>query len=729
MFAINALNNVTITGFDGHGVAGTNTWGIYYRKDNFLNTPGSNTSTNGWILVDSVSGVVSAGLGLPTTIPINMSILIPAGKTYSFYVMVYTGGNVYYSAGTGLGNVNTSNLDLQVKDGYAGQTFNCTGNPRVFNGIVHYKTSCLSNRIAVNYTVTPPTAINASASAQTICFGDSVNLTATSANSNYDYFWTPTATLSDSIGNSVWAHPTVNTLYRLQAVDSATGCSEIDSVLISGNPLPVLNATAINDTIFNGDTVHLNSNLPLSYSFGTGNNSNDSVTYPAPYGNASFGARHQFLVLASEMTAAGMTKGYINSLTFDVTNLHGVGALTNFTLKIGNTAVTTLTDSFQTTPMSTVYTSASYTPILGINAHAFSAPFYWNGTSNILLETCFNNTTSTYNASTRRSTTFFNSCTYFHKDTTNNCVMDTGTAITRRPNMRFGLRNQFDIQWLSSTQHVVDSLLANAYSIPTASALYKVNVTDTITGCSNKDSVQVSVQPPPVVNLGIDTAACGSLVLHAGNPGDTYLWNDSTTGQNLTVDTTGTYAVTVTHLQSCSGSDSIDVVINPLPVVTLALPFDTICHNGGTLGLSGGTPANGIYSGTGVTGTTLDPINLVSGKYTIGYTYLNSVTGCSNTATDSIFVNICLSVKEINTDGLVNIFPNPLDKEVTIDLSKINETCKVELFTPETKVLSTWILNGGASYPIELRNYENGIYFMKISSTSSNYLIRLIKQN
>ena len=729
MFAITAINNVIITGFDGHGVAGTNTWGIYYRKDNFLNTPGSNLSSNGWIFVDSVSNVVSAGLGLPTTIPINISIAIPAGKTYSFYVMVFTGNNVYYSVGTGLGNVNTSNIDLQVKDGYAGQTFNCTGNPRVFNGIVHYKTNCFSNRVAANYTVTAPPAINAASSSATICDGDSVQLTGTSANTNYDYFWSPTATLNDSIGNSVWAHPAANTVYHLQAFDSTTSCSNLDSVLIAWNPIPVFNASTTTNSICNGDTVHLNSNLQLSFSFGTGNNSNDSVTYPAPYGNSSFGARHQVLVLASEMTGAGMVKGYINSLTFDVTNLHGVGALTNFTLKIGNTNVTTLTDSFQTTPLSTVFTSASYAPILGINMHAFTTPFYWNGTSNILLETCFNNTTSTYNASTRRSTTFFNSCTYFHRDTTNNCSQDTGTAINRRPNMRFGIRNQYAIQWLSSSQHVSDSLLANAYSIPTASALFQVNVTDTITGCQNKDSIQVSVQPPPVVALGIDTATCGPLVLHAGNPGDTYLWNDSTTSQNLTVDTTGTYSVRVTHLQSCSSYDTIHVTINSLPVVTLALPYDSVCTGDGTRVLSGGTPANGIFSGTGVTGTNFNPVTAGAGFHTIGYTYLNTGTGCSNTATDSVYVDVCASVKGISNDGLVSVYPNPMNKEVTIDLGKIKETCKVELLTPETKVLSTWILKGGTSYPAQMGDYANGVYYLKISTPTSNYLIRLIKQN
>jgi hypothetical protein len=95
MFTITAINNLLITGFDVHGVGGTNTWMIYYRKDNFLNVPGSNTSSAGWILLDSVSNVISPGVGLPTSIPANFSVLVPAGQTYSFYVMTTSGNGVY----------------------------------------------------------------------------------------------------------------------------------------------------------------------------------------------------------------------------------------------------------------------------------------------------------------------------------------------------------------------------------------------------------------------------------------------------------------------------------------------------------------------------------------------------------------------------------------------------------------------------------------------------------
>jgi hypothetical protein len=50
--------------------------------------------------------------------------------------------------------------------------------------------------------------------------------------------------------------------------------------------------------------------------FGTINNGN--LDYPAPYGNWYWSARHQMIIPASELNAAGLTAGNINNLAFDV---------------------------------------------------------------------------------------------------------------------------------------------------------------------------------------------------------------------------------------------------------------------------------------------------------------------------------------------------------------------------------------------------------------------------
>ncbi|MBK9194142.1 MAG: hypothetical protein IPO17_03950 [Flavobacteriales bacterium] len=41
--------------------------------------------------------------------------------------------------------------------------------------------------------------------------------------------------------------------------------------------------------------------------------------------------------------------------------------------------------------MTTVHTAATYTAVNGWNVHAFSTPFAWNGTGNVIVEYCFNN--------------------------------------------------------------------------------------------------------------------------------------------------------------------------------------------------------------------------------------------------------------------------------------------------------------------------------------------------
>jgi CotH kinase protein/Chitobiase/beta-hexosaminidase C-terminal domain/Secretion system C-terminal sorting domain len=53
---------------------------------------------------------------------------------------------------------------------------------------------------------------------------------------------------------------------------------------------------------------------------GTGTIQNGSNDYPAPYGNWYWSARTQMLVLASELTAAGITTGNFNTLAFSVAN-------------------------------------------------------------------------------------------------------------------------------------------------------------------------------------------------------------------------------------------------------------------------------------------------------------------------------------------------------------------------------------------------------------------------
>jgi len=61
---------------------------------------------------------------------------------------------------------------------------------------------------------------------------------------------------------------------------------------------------------------------------GTGSIQNGNTEYPAPYGNWYWAAKHQMLITAAELSAAGLVVGQINSLSFQVS---GTDANTTYT--------------------------------------------------------------------------------------------------------------------------------------------------------------------------------------------------------------------------------------------------------------------------------------------------------------------------------------------------------------------------------------------------------------
>ena len=80
-------------------------------------------------------------------------------------------------------------------------------------------------------------------------------------------------------------------------------------------------------------------------------------------------------------------------------------------------------------------------------------------------------------------------------------------------------------------------------------------------GCTIRDSVNIFLKPPPVVDIGRDTSLCTNqgIVLNSGNASaDTYLWNTGQTTQSIFVKTVGEYSVTVTE-NSCIAADTVKV--------------------------------------------------------------------------------------------------------------------------------------------------------------------------
>lgn len=78
---------------------------------------------------------------------------------------------------------------------------------------------------------------------------------------------------------------------------------------------------------------------------GTGNLQNGPTDYPAPYGNWYWSARQQFLFRASELTAAGLGQGFIDSLAFEVLSTSPV-TYSRIDLSLASTGLAELSAAF-----------------------------------------------------------------------------------------------------------------------------------------------------------------------------------------------------------------------------------------------------------------------------------------------------------------------------------------------------------------------------------------------
>lgn len=169
--------------------------------------------------------------------------------------------------------------------------------------------------------------------------------------------------------------------------------------------------------------------------------------------------------------------------------------------------------------------------------------------------------------------------------------------------------------------------------------------------CSASDTVELTVVPLPVVDLGTDTTFCqgDSLLLDAQNAGSNYLWQDSSIAQVVTAATAGDYSVTVTSslLNTCQASDTITVATIAYPI--LNLPGNLLICDGDSVAI--GTSSAGV-SLLWNTGSTADSIVIDStGSYWV--TAADSVLpACATTDTTALVV-VPFPVVDLGPDTLI----------------------------------------------------------------------------
>ncbi|MCB5279544.1 MAG: carboxypeptidase regulatory-like domain-containing protein [Candidatus Cloacimonetes bacterium] len=179
----------------------------------------------------------------------------------------------------------------------------------------------------------------------------------------------------------------------------------------------------------------------VTVTLGEGTQSNSTTGTPTPYGTFYMNFRQQYLVLASDLNDIGGGPGNINSVAFNVDNVNTCSPMPNFRIRVKATEQTALSSTFEVGDYTEVFQVAEYMPVNGWNTHTFSAPFNWDGASNLLIDVVTDLIPGGYtqNASVFYTATTFNSTLRAQSDTAPAIDAPTGTATMNRANMQFNM--------------------------------------------------------------------------------------------------------------------------------------------------------------------------------------------------------------------------------------------------------------------------------------------------
>lgn len=263
--------------------------------------------------------------------------------------------------------------------------------------------------------------------------------------------------------------------------------------------------------------------------------------------------------------------------------------------------------------------------------------------------------------------------------------------------------------------------------------IYIVLVTDP-NGCVGSDTISIGGSNLSV-NLGPDTDICGSnpVILDAGNVGQAFAWSTGATTQQISVNTPGTYTVTVTDQLGCSASD--DIVLGMVPGMNAGINapasgnlFFNIQFNDA----SSPAPSSWIWDfGDGATSTLQNPTHAYSALAVYTVTLIADDGFCRDTTTHQIDIDTFIGIGEDDFASDLELYPNPSDgffhlgvelyrrKDLRVEVLDLNGRRMFEDFSKATMSYKN---------DLDLRHLAKGVYVLRLSTPEASIYEKLIIQ-
>ena len=530
-------------------------------------------------------------------------------------------------------NATTPGASYGWQDGTITPTYLVNG-PGTYSVNVFLNGCVGTDAVNIAYNTTPTVNLGAD---QTICAGGTATFNATTPGATY--LWNTGATT-----------PTLTTgtagPYSVQV--TVNGCTGSDAANVAVTPLPVVNLGP-DQTVCPGTAVNLNATVPGgTYLWNTGATTPTlSVSPPGTY-----------TVTVTANGCSATDSFTLNNFTLPVVDLGPdrticAGATTTFTMNVpgttqlwsngtSGTSLTTGTSGWVwvdvTSNGCTVRDSAFVnvtplpTPDLGPDVAVCPG-------ATTVLDATLPGGTYLWNTGATTPTLTAGPGNYTVQVTVNGCSVTDAITVGTHPAANVSLGNDttlcpgqqltLNVTQPGATYLWQDGSSGGLYPVNSAGT-YSVTLT-TANGCSATDAITVNYASPVPVNLGPDLSLCQGqqATLNATTPGATYLWNTGATTPTLTVNTGGTYSVTVTQ-GNCTVNDAVNVAVLPVPVVNIGADL-TLCPGESTT-LNATVPgATGYLWNTGAVTASI--------SVSAGGTYSVTVTGVNGcTASDAVNV-------------------------------------------------------------------------------------------
>lgn len=259
----------------------------------------------------------------------------------------------------------------------------------------------------------------------------------------------------------------------------------------------------------------------------------------------------------------------------------------------------------------------------------------------------------------------------------------------------------------------------NASGCALASEVFTVTIGQTEPG-------EINVTPASPVEFCEGT----SVVLTAAAGFSNYVWSNQTSGNTISVNQSGEYAVTALNSDGCLAS-SFPVIVNEINVPVASFTYEQT--NGYNIQFTNTSTDGSEFLWTFTSGNTSTQANPsfdfpFDGDYPVTLVVTNACG--TNTITFNVVVEKFESIAELEALNNIQIMPNPTSDLSTISGNSLKqEQYKVSLHNSIGQVIITerWSVAGTWQKSVDLNHLPKGIYWFTIESKSGSVTKRIVK--